>query len=139
MNPPLTLEWLPGRYAVCRLDSHAEIPRWALDSLQRAGASSPRLFCITRTDNELSIVCDESLIPPNAKKAMTIENDFAAMRIVGQVDMATIGIFAKLTAALADALVPVFAISTFDTDYLLVRSRFMAEATKALSRVAEFR
>jgi hypothetical protein len=139
MNAPITLEWLPGRYAVCRLDSHAEIAPWALDGVQRAGASSPRLFCITRTDNELSIVCDESLIPPNAKNVMTIENEFAAMRIVGQVDMATIGIFAKLTAALADACVPVFAISTFDTDYLLVRSRFMAEATKALSRVAEFR
>ena len=116
----LTLEWLPGRYAVCRLDADAPVPGWALDSR--------RFISITRTDLELSIVCDESIVPADVKS----QRGFAAMPIVGQEDMATIGIFAKLTTALAEARLPVFVLSTYDTDYLMVRAQFAAQAADAL-------
>ena len=93
----LTLECLPGRYAVCKLDAHAPIPSWALAALQRVGPSSDRsisdqpretvgvdaaarFICIMRTDGELSIVCDESLVPADVQA----QAGFAAMRIVGR-------------------------------------------------------
>lgn len=126
MQTPLTLEWLPGRYAVCRLASSDAIPSWA--SLAASGDAAARFISITRTDQELSIVCDESLVPSN----VTAQRGFVAMRIVGQVDMATIGIFARLTTALASATVPVFVLSTYDTDYLMVRAEYAHHAADAL-------
>jgi hypothetical protein len=142
----LTLEWLPGRYAVCRLDAQAPIPPWALEALQRAGPSSARsisdqpretagvdaaarFISIMRTDGELSIVCDESLVPADVQA----QAGFAAIRIVGQVAMTTIGIFARLTTALSEARVPVFVLSTFDTDYLLVQAANASRAADALA------
>jgi hypothetical protein len=150
----LTLEWIAGRYAVCRLDAAAPIPPWALEILkradQRAGSSSAptigvrasggggenapaRLVSITRTDKELSIVCDESLVPAKVKA----QRGFAALRIAGKLDFSLVGILAKLTGTLASVGVPVFVISTFDTDYVLVRAADIIKSRKALSAVAE--
>ena len=123
----LTLEWLSGRYAVCRLEADAPVPAWGLDST--------RFISITRTDQELSIVCDESIVPAEVKS----QKGFAAMRIVGQVDMASIGIFARLTTALAEVRVPVLVVSTYDTDYLMVCEKLKETAHRALAGVATFR
>lgn len=117
---PLQLEWLPGRYAVCRLEADAQIPAWMSEAFQRAGPSSARsetFSSITRTDRELSIVCDEAIVP-NGVRA---ERDFAALRVVGTLDFSLTGVIARLTVPLADAGVPVFVVSTFETDYLLIR------------------
>src|SRR5205809_6257021 len=73
---PLTLEWLPGRFAVCRLAPDAEIPAWVQTACDHQAGATPRvahveqsistrLISITRTDRELSIVIDQSLIPAN--------------------------------------------------------------------------
>lgn len=119
----ITMEWVPGRYAVCRLDAQAAIPGWALG---RGGFVS-----ITHSERELSIVAAEALVPAE----VSAERGWAAMRVVGQLDFAEVGVLAKLTGALAEAEISCFAISTYDTDYLLVKEQDADRATEALRRV----
>jgi len=118
----VTLARVPGRFAVARLPPDAPIPPWATGALT----------AITRTPDELSIVCDDDAVP-NGVYAM---RDFSALRVLGTIDFGVVGMLATLTSALADAAVSVFAFSTFDTDYFLVRTRDLAIAKKALSSVA---
>jgi hypothetical protein len=120
------MERVPGRYAVCRLDSAAAVPEWA------HGRSM--LISITRSDRELSIVTDEALVP----SAVKAERGFIAFRIAGTLPFGCVGILSRLTGALADAGVSVLAISTFETDYLLVREADSSRATAALRTVAVF-
>ena len=120
----MTLARVPGRFAVARLGPDAPIPSWATGALTS----------ITRTADELSIVCDDEAVP-NGVYAM---RDFAAVRVLGTIDFGVVGLLASLTRALADAAVSVFVCSTFDTDYLLVRTSDFLRAKRALSSVAVF-
>src|SRR5262245_16410835 len=123
----LTLHWLPGRYAVCRLDPDEAIPSWV-----QSGTSPrvlPGLICITRTERELSIVIDEDLIPSDVQA----QRGFSALRVEGVLDFSQVGILAKLTSALAGAKVPALAISTFETDVLLIRQSDAPNALKAFA------
>ncbi|MCH8823688.1 MAG: ACT domain-containing protein [Planctomycetes bacterium] len=122
----IKLEWIPGRFAVCRLDPSEAIPTWA----QGGGP----LLSITRSENELSIVADQELVPVEIKS----ERNWAAMRVQGKLDFALIGILAKLTSALAEAKISCLAISTFDTDYILVKEDKAQAAEEALGNVARF-
>ncbi|MEE9131374.1 MAG: ACT domain-containing protein [Phycisphaerales bacterium] len=121
----ITLEWLPGRFAVCRLDRSASTPGWALG---RGGFVS-----ITRSERELSIVAAEPLVPAEVKA----ERGWAAMRVAGQLDFSVVGVLATLTNALAKAEIPCFAISTYDTDYILVKQQDADDAAEALGTVAQ--
>ncbi len=121
----ISLEWLTGRFAVCRFDPSASTPGWAL-----AGSD---LLSITRTEAELSIVADQALVPSE----MTAERGWVAMRVVGKLDFATVGVLAKLTGALAGAGISCFAISTYDTDYILVKEQDADDAAEALGAVAQ--
>ncbi|MCP3904358.1 MAG: ACT domain-containing protein [Planctomycetes bacterium] len=113
---------LPGRFAVCRLDGDAPPPAW-LDALP------PGVFrSVTRTADELSVVCDERVVPVET----TAARGWACLRVSGTLDFGEVGILADLTAALAGARVSVFAVSTFDTDYLLVRAPDLDAAVHAL-------
>jgi hypothetical protein len=114
----LSLQVLPGQLAICQLAAHAELPAWATGAL----------VCITRTADELSIVCPEEVVPPGVRH----EKSRRALRVVGQLDMSLVGVLAALTAPLAAADVAIFAISTFDTDYLLVEQAALARAIAAL-------
>jgi uncharacterized protein len=109
-KPRLELEWLPGRYAVCRLEPNQPIPAWV------ACESAHQLLSITRTERELSIVIDEDRVPEDVKA----ERGFVAMRVVGTLDFSLTGIIARLTTPLAEAGIPVFVISTFETDVVMV-------------------
>lgn len=121
----ITLEWLPGRFAVCRFDPSASIPGWAMG---RGGFVS-----ITRSERELSIVAAEALVPAEVKA----ERGWAAMRVVGKLDFSIVGLLARLTGALAEAGISCFAISTYDTDYILVKEEDVDRATEALGVVAQ--
>ncbi len=121
----ITLEWLPGRFAVCRFDPSTSIPSWAL-----AGSD---LISITRTEAELSIVAAEALVPAE----VTAERGWAAMRVVEKLDFAIVGVLAQLTGALAEAGISCFAISTYDTDYILVKEQDAVRAAEALGTVAQ--
>jgi hypothetical protein len=118
----LTLSILPGRFAVCRLSEEEKIPAWA---------NAGEFFSITRTAAELSIVCQQSTLPREVKA----ERDWRCLKVEGPLDFSLTGIFASLAAPLATAQISLFAISTFDTDYLLVKQTSLEAAIEALRAV----
>jgi hypothetical protein len=115
----LTLTLVPGRYAVVRLEPDASVPPWAWRGT---------LTSVTRTPRELSIVCDESAVPAEARA----ERGFRAVVIDGQLDFALTGILASVVAPLATAKISLFAFSTYDTDYVMVQSDRLDDALGAL-------
>lgn len=117
----LRLSLLPGRLAVCRLAPADAVPAWA---------ASPPFSSVTRTAAELSIVCAEENVPADVRR----EAGFRAYVVAGPLDFGLTGVIASLTEPLARAGVPVFVVSTFDTDYLLLREERLAEASAVLGR-----
>ena len=118
-DEPLSLQLLPETLAVCRLESNSPVPDWAL-----CGS-----FCsVTRTADELSVVCPEGAVPKGGKA----ERGWRLLQVEGPLDFAMTGVLARLTKPLAEAGVSVFVLSTYNTDYLLVRDRDVASAVAAL-------
>ena len=122
MKKVLTLEVLPETLALARLSPAEPIPPWALKS---------SFFSITRTSDELSIVCVQAYIPPEVK----VEKEWRAFKVKGPLDFGLTGILASLTSPLAEVGVSIFAVSTFDTDYLLVKDK---DFEKAKATLGEF-
>ncbi|MDX1933076.1 MAG: ACT domain-containing protein [Capsulimonadales bacterium] len=120
----LTLRPLPDELALCRLEPTAPFPEWA---------RSASFFSITRTPDEWSLVLPRTTIP-DGLPSLKVERDWRALMVVGPLDFALTGILASLTVPLADAGIPIFALSTFETDYLLVKAVRFAEAIDALRR-----
>ena len=108
---------LPGLCAICRLPADAPLP-----------AVTGAFTSITRTDDELSIVCPEESIPAAAQA----EKGWIALKLLGTFPFSQTGILAAFVHPLAEQKVPVFAISTFDTDYVLVKEAFAGMAMEAL-------
>lgn len=115
----LDLILLPDLCAVCRLDKDAPVPTWA--------SSSP-FFSITRTAGELSVVCPQSLVPDGVR----CERDWRCLRVAGSMDFSIVGVVASLVTPLAEAGISVFVVSTFDTDYLLVKEDDVERVSAAL-------
>jgi hypothetical protein len=122
MNPARVLRLLPGRFAVCRFAADAPLPAWLFHQ-------EARWWSITRTAHELSVVCDEDDLPPSVTR---VERGWRCFELEGPIPFATTGVIAGLAAPLAAAGVPVFVISTFDTDYLLVKDADLDRARAAL-------
>lgn len=118
---PRSLLLLPGRYAVCRLAPDAAEPAWA------AGA----FITVTRTADELSVVCDEAAVPGGVRT----QGGWRCLRVAGTLDFALVGVLAALLGPLAETGVSVFCVSTFDTDYLLVKDADLPRAVAALTTV----
>lgn len=117
----LTFLLLKNLYAVCRLDSTTVIPDWA-----KSGE-----FCsITKTPDELSVVCIEDNILPGAK----CEKGWRILKIQGLLDFALTGILASAAATLANQNISIFAFSTFNTDYILVKEEQIKNAITALEK-----
>ena len=114
----LTLRLHNDVFAVCRLDAGTALPAWA---------TGEPLF-IARTSDELSVVCGQDVVPPG----VTAERDWRCLCVAGPLDFSLVGILASLTAPLAEAGLSVFAVSTYDTDYLLVRAADLARAIETL-------
>src|SRR3954447_20925520 len=112
---------LPDTLAVCRLRASERIPSWALE-LHEGFVS------ITRTPDELSIVCDEEAVPADVE----VESGWRALQLPGPIAFEQTGVLASLASPLAAAGVSIFAISTFDTDYVLVRAQDLETALEAL-------
>lgn len=85
--------------------------------------------CITRTDDEISVVCETARAPRNATAR---EDGWRALKVCGPLDFGLVGILAHISSALADASVPLFALSTYDTDYVLVKEAALESAAAAL-------
>ena len=123
----LTLTVLPGRFVICRLPAGAPVPDWAA----RSTFSS-----ITRTAEELSITCEESAAPPALSEGslpeLKVSRAWRALKFEGPFEFSEIGVLASVVGPLADAGVSVFAVSTYDTDYLLVQEEALARAKELL-------
>jgi hypothetical protein len=117
----LNLTVVDGTFAVCRLGADAPIPPWA------TGGS---FFSITRTADELSAVCRQDAVP----EGVVGERGWRCLRVAGTIPFSVVGVLASLVAPLAEAGISVFAVSTFDTDYLLVKEKDFGEALDALRR-----
>jgi hypothetical protein len=115
----LRLQVLAGRFAICRLDAAALIPSWT---------DGPGLVSITRTHDELSVVCVQDRVPTGIR----CESGYAAIVIEGPLDPALVGVLVAVASPLADARIPILAIATFDTDYVLVREAHLEHASAVL-------
>jgi uncharacterized protein len=116
----LTLKTMPGRLAVSRLAPHSDLPAWAASGTFRS---------ISWTPEELSIVCEESSVPPGVRS----ERGWRGLMVAGPLDFALTGVLLTIAEPLAQAGISIFAISTFDTDYVLVKDEHFLEAKKILS------
>lgn len=120
LTPKMTLSLGSATLAVARLAVDAPIPQWALNRME---------FCsISRTQDELSIVCEESAVPAGAKSEM----GWRAFKIEGPLDFGLTGVLASVATPLAKANISIFVVSTFDTDYVLVKQDRVAAAAVAL-------
>jgi hypothetical protein len=108
----MTLSLMATEYAICRLPASADVPLWPMQG---------KLFSITRTEDELSIVCEELLVR-EAEPQMKIERGWRCFKLHGPIPFETTGVIASITHPLAESCVSVFVVSTFDTDYLLVKT-----------------
>jgi hypothetical protein len=107
-----------GRYAVCQLPADALIPSWLRGDF----------VSITRTPDELSIVCDQQSLPDDVRA----ERDWCALRVEGPIPFDVTGVAAAICTPLAAAGISVFLVATFDTDYLLVKADAYERAVDAL-------
>jgi hypothetical protein len=108
---------------ICRFEPGTEIPAWAEGS---------KFFSATRTDEELSLICETSCIPSHLDG--TVDTGWRCLRVAGSLDLSMIGILSSITSPLAKAEIPVFAVSSFDTDYVLFKAVYENEARRALSQ-----
>ncbi len=109
----------PDELVVCRLPGDAPWP---------SPSARSSFYAATRSPDELSVVCH----PDDAPHGARVEAGWSLFSVVGPLDFAMVGVMASLTGVLADAGVSVFAVSTFDTDHLLVRSAAVGPAVDAL-------
>ena len=105
-------------FAVCRLKSAAE-----------ADFRAVPFVSLTVTGEEVSLVCPEAAMPANRTAA---ETGWRCLKILGPLDFSLTGILAEISAALARRKISIFAVSTFDTDYILVKNERVPEAVEAL-------
>jgi hypothetical protein len=116
----LPLELLPDTLAICRLPAEATPPAWA---------SPPAAFLtVSRTPDELSITTVQAAVPDGVR----CERDYRAVRVRGPISPNLVGIILSIAEPLAQAGLSIFAISTYDTDYVLVKTRDLAAALDAL-------
>ncbi len=120
-TPNLKLFVIKESYSICRLEPGQAIPDWAVEGE----------FCsIARTPEELSIICPESKMPPGIES----ERSWRCLKIAGPLDFSLIGILAAVLEPLAAAEIPIMAVSTYETDYILVKQEKLQAATATLEQ-----
>jgi hypothetical protein len=115
----MQLRVLPDGYAIVRLHPGAELPPW----VDRGPFRS-----VTRTDNEVSVVCRDRDVPGGE----SAERGWRVLEVKGPLDFSLSGVVASLVVPLAAAQIPIFVISTFETDYVLVRASDLEATCRAL-------
>jgi hypothetical protein len=116
----LTMKLLNQKYSVCRLDKNNSIPNWAIEG---------DFFSITKTEDELSIVCLQENIPDGIK----CEKDWRILKVEGPLDFSLVGILASISNLMAQSQISIFALSTYDTDYILVKENNIEAAICTLT------
>ena len=118
----IALKFLDLNLSICRIEPERGIPNWA-------GKSG--FLSITRTGSELSVVCESRCVPHNFDGMR--DAGWICIEVEGPLDLGLTGILASITGTLADAAVPLFAVCSYDTDYILVKSKDRDTAYEALS------
>jgi hypothetical protein len=116
------MQLLPGRYAVSRLDSKSAIPGWA---------DGEGFVSITRTSDELSIVCPESRVP----EGILSDRGWTCLKFIGPFAFDEYGIVASVVAPISAAAMGVFLVSTYDGDHLLVKAEDYQKVKQILTGV----
>jgi hypothetical protein len=116
---PLPLSILPYKLAICRLEPGADLPDWFFHL---------PFWSATFTGEEISIIVPEENVPANCQS----ENHWSCLKVHGPLDFGLTGILASLTSPLAEAGIPVFALSTFETDYLMIKDSDLEETIAVL-------
>lgn len=120
----LNFKVLKGLYSVCHLNSTDKVPTWINEC---------EFYSITRTEEELSIVCIQENIPLSVQA----EKNWKIFKIDAKLDFSMIGIISKISTMLAENSVSVFVISTFDTDYVLVKQENFDKTIKLLDTIGK--
>lgn len=115
----MTLELLPQKFSVCQIENPGQ-----------ADLTAPFTF-LSRTDEEISLVCESEKAPKDTLKR---EDGWRGLRIAGLLDFSLIGILAKIAGLLAAQKISIFAISTYNTDYVLIKEAQLQNALDALNR-----
>lgn len=121
----LKLDLLPETLALCHLDRNAPIPPWA---------KGENFLSISRTSDELSIICPQGQVPEGVKK----DGGWRCLKVGGTLDVSITGVLAALTMPLAVENISVFAVSTFSTDYLLIQKKHLDKAINILIRSGHY-
>ena len=119
MNKQLKFRLISGSFAICKVPAADPIPSWATDGI---------FTSVTRTGEELSIVCPLEGLPVQLKP----QTPWICLKIEGPFAFSEVGILHSFIQPLAENGVSIFAIATFDTDYVLVQESFSAQALHAL-------
>jgi hypothetical protein len=115
----LSLAILSDSFAVCKLRADENTPSWA---------PSGSFSSLTRTPDELSIVCPQELVPEGIQAV----KGWKSLKVEGKLDFTLVGILSSLTSSLAQVGIVVFVISTYDTDYIFVKESDLDRAVGAL-------
>lgn len=107
----LSITVLPDRYSIVRFAPDLAAPTTLIEPVKRR-----QLLSISRTDRELSIVCPTSVAPSSTDRS----DDWACLEVDGPLDFSETGILARLSDRIAASDISIFAVSTYDTDYILV-------------------
>ena len=121
-RPHLPLELLPDTLAICRLEAGAALPPWA--------ARPSPFLTVSRTAQELSITTLQSAVPAE----VVCERDYRAIRVRGPLPLNLVGILAAIADPLAAAGLSIFAISTYETDYVLLKAHDLEAALRVLEQ-----
>jgi uncharacterized protein len=110
---------LPESFAICRMAANSGVPGWGLQG---------EFFSVTSTADEISIVCPAKQVPAGVSH----EGDWTCLKLEGPFPFSETGILSAFVRPLSDQAIPIFAISTFDTDYVLVKHAWVEAAVQAL-------
>ncbi|MEG0857198.1 MAG: ACT domain-containing protein [Terrisporobacter sp.] len=117
----LTLKLLDRVYAVCRLDKGQPVEQWALEG---------DFSSITKTEDEISLVCLDNKVPSHIKH----EGNLRTLKIEGPLDFSLVGILSKISTLMSNKNIPIFAMSTYDTDYILIKNDEINKAIEILEQ-----
>ncbi len=117
---PLNLRFHEFELAVCRLDEGTPVP---------AGIAEAPFAAVIHVPGETTVICPASVVPAGAR----VERGWNALELIGPFDFSLTGILAQVILPLGEAGIPVFALSTFDTDYILIKGQHRTSAKAALA------
>jgi hypothetical protein len=113
---------LKGDYSIYRFNKDSKVPCWVYDS---------DLYSVTKTEDELSIVCET--VYSTLNDSVKIDWHWRILKINGPLDLSQVGIIADISSLFKDNKIPIFTISTFDTDYILVKTQYLDKTITLLT------